>query len=189
MRASRGGFDIQGDDERIGVWVHGCGFYGHQAQCSPAGIAAVQSGDMRDLLLRLLASMLLLTGLATGQPAAAPIPCEPVNPRATDEARALLRMILRCQRQRRHFRPSQLPESSISRSSDHAAEVPGKYPYIWGSDFGFTAEGKDAITGRDAMIEEAKRQYAAGSIITLMWHAVRPVDQEPNGWRRASKTN
>ena len=54
----------------------------------------------------------------------------------------------------------------LSKWSDHAAEVTGRYPYIWGWDFGFSAEGKDAITGRDAMIEEAKRQYAAGSIIT-----------------------
>ena len=32
------------------------------------------------------------------------------------------------------------------------------------------------------MIEEARKQYAAGSIITLMWHAVKPTDDEPNDW-------
>ncbi len=139
---------------------------------------------MRDLLSRLLPLILLQAGLATGQPAAAPIPCVPVNPRATPEARALLKTI--CAVSGKYILSGQhnFPNDR-SKWSDHAAEVLGKYPYVWGSDFGFTASGKDSITGRDAMIEEAKRQYAAGSIITLMWHAVRPVDDEPNDWRRS----
>jgi mannan endo-1,4-beta-mannosidase len=35
------------------------------------------------------------------------------------------------------------------------------------------------------MIQEAIRQHEQGSIITLMWHAVRPIDDEPNGWKES----
>jgi len=116
-----------------------------------------------------------------------PAPCEPVNPNATPEARALLKTI--CAVTGKFILSGQhnFP-NHLSRHSDNTAQVAGKYPYIWGSDFGFTGgDDKDSITGRDAMIEEAKRQYAAGSIVTLMWHVVRPIDDEPVqpgiGWR------
>jgi mannan endo-1,4-beta-mannosidase len=110
-----------------------------------------------------------------------------VNPNATAEARALLKTI--CAVSGKFILSGQhnFP-NHLSRHSDNTAQVAGKYPYIWGSDFGFTGgDDKDSITGRDAMIEEAKRQYAAGSIVTLMWHVVRPIDDEPVqpgiGWR------
>ena len=111
-------------------------------------------------------------------------PCEPVNPNASVEARSLLRMICTLSGSAILSGQHNFP-NHLSRHSDHAFEVTGKYPLIWGSDFGFAAEGKDAITGRDAMIEEAKRQFAAGSIITLMWHVVRPIDTEPAGWKES----
>jgi len=115
-----------------------------------------------------------------------PAPCEPVNPKATKEARALLKAICSVSGKSilsgQHNFPNQL-----SQHSDNTAKVAGKYPMIWGSDFGFTGgSDKDSIAGRDAMIKEAKRQHEAGSIITLMWHAVRPTDDEPvqpgTGW-------
>jgi len=56
----------------------------------------------------------------------------------------------------------------------------GKHPAIWSSDFGFTGgEDKDSIAHRDLMIEQAKKQFAAGALVSLSWHAVRPVDDEP----------
>jgi beta-mannanase len=116
-----------------------------------------------------------------------PAPCEPVNPKATPEARSLLKTI--CGISGKFILSGQhnFP-NHLSRHSDNSAKVAGKYPYVWGSDFGFTGgDDKDSIAGRPAMIEEAKRQYAAGSIITLMWHVVRPTDDEPvqagAGWR------
>jgi mannan endo-1,4-beta-mannosidase len=51
---------------------------------------------------------------------------------------------------------------------------------VWGQDFGFADRGdKDSVYARDQMIDEAIRQHEAGAIITLMWHAVRPTDDEP----------
>ncbi len=72
----------------------------------------------------------------------------------------------------------------VSRHSEKVAGNVGKYPMVWGSDFGFTGGAdKGSIEGRDAMIEEAKKQYAAGSaagsIMRLMWHAMRPTEDEP----------
>lgn len=117
----------------------------------------------------------------------APVPCEPVNPNATPEARALLKSI--CAVSGKFILSGQhnFP-NHLSQHSDRISEGVGRYPMIWGSDFGFTGgDDKDSIDGRDAMIEEAKKQHAAGSIITLMWHAVRPIEDEPvqpgAGWK------
>lgn len=116
-----------------------------------------------------------------------PKPCEPVNPNATVEARRLLKTI--CALSGKFLLSGQhnFP-NHLSRHSDATAANAGRYPYIWGSDFGFTGgDDKDSILGREAMIEEAKKQFAAGSIITLMWHAVRPTEDEPvppgSGWK------
>ncbi|HSW38077.1 MAG TPA: glycosyl hydrolase, partial [Acidobacteriota bacterium] len=108
-----------------------------------------------------------------------PEPCVPVNPAATPEARELLAWL--CSISGRNILSGQhnFPFNR-SQHSDDTAAIAGKYPAVWGSDFGFTGgTDKDSIEGRDAMIEEAIRQHAAGSIITLMWHVVKPMDDEP----------
>jgi len=68
----------------------------------------------------------------------------------------------------------------MSQYSDQAAEITGEYPAVWGQDFGFSDDGDmDGINFRQGIVDEAKRQHAAGSVITLMWHAVRPTEEEP----------
>jgi hypothetical protein len=59
--------------------------------------------------------------------------------------------------------------------------ITGKWPALWGSDFGFGAQGNDDIRARSEMIAEAKRQSGEGSLIALTWTAVRPVDDEAAG--------
>jgi mannan endo-1,4-beta-mannosidase len=108
-----------------------------------------------------------------------PPPCVPVNPNATQEARDLLKKICDVSGKGiltgQHNFPN---ERNADTEAIHTAT--GKYPAIWGSDFGFTnLEDKDSVTHRDLMIEEAKRQYAAGSIIYLCWHMLRPTEDEP----------
>lgn len=69
-------------------------------------------------------------------------------------------------------------------SSERIREMTGgKAPGLWGSDFGFTAEDKDGIVHRPAVLVEAKRQWGAGALVVLTWHAVRPTDDEPCGWK------
>jgi mannan endo-1,4-beta-mannosidase len=128
---------------------------------------------------------------APAQPhAQAPPPdynCEPANPNATPEARALLKTICAVSGKGilsgQHNYPNQ---RDLDTEKVHA--ITGKYPAIWGSDFGFTdEEDKDSIVHRDLMIAEAKKQAAAGSIIYLCWHMLRPTEDEPGkpgaSWR------
>jgi mannan endo-1,4-beta-mannosidase len=128
---------------------------------------------------------------APAQPhAPAPPPaynCEPANPNATPEARALLKTLCAVSGKGilsgQHNYPNQ---RDLDTEKVHA--ITGKYPAIWGSDFGFTdEEDKDSIVHRDLMIAEAKKQAAAGSIIYLCWHMLRPTEDEPGkpgaSWR------
>lgn len=56
----------------------------------------------------------------------------------------------------------------------------GYYPAVFGQDFGFSAAGTwDGINFRQQIVDEAIRRHHEGFIITLMWHAVRPIDEEP----------
>src|SRR5689334_17468655 len=65
--------------------------------------------------------------------------CEPVNPEATPEARGLLKKLCAISGKGilsgQHNFPNQR-----SQDSDKVAALTGKYPAIWGSDFGFTGE-------------------------------------------------
>jgi mannan endo-1,4-beta-mannosidase len=71
-----------------------------------------------------------------------------------------------------------------SRWTDMAYDLTGKYPGLWGGDFGFSAgDDKDSVLSRPAMIEEAKRQYRNGAVVALTWHEVKPTEDEPVTFR------
>jgi hypothetical protein len=125
------------------------------------------------------AAAMVIAPLSAGAAHAAP-----VNPKATPEARALLGYIARIGGANILSGQHNFP-GTLSRFTERVNALTGTYPAIWGQDFGFSAEGQDGIGHRAAIIGEAKKQHAAGSIITLMWHAVRPVDDEPNGWKES----
>jgi mannan endo-1,4-beta-mannosidase len=103
----------------------------------------------------------------------------PVNRQASAEARALLELLYAVSGSHvlsgQHNTPREM-----SRYSDRAQQIAGAYPAIWGQDFGFAEHGDmDGINYRQGIIDEARSQHAAGSVITLMWHAARPTDEEP----------
>ncbi|MGA3258604.1 MAG: glycosyl hydrolase [Bryobacteraceae bacterium] len=105
--------------------------------------------------------------------------CEPVNPNATPEARALLKTICAVSGKGTLSGQHNFPNHR-DLDTEKVHSLTGKYPAIWGSDFGFTdEEDKDSILHRDLMIAEAKKQAAAGSIIYLCWHMLRPTEDEP----------
>ncbi|MEI9972255.1 MAG: glycosyl hydrolase [Ignavibacteriota bacterium] len=119
-----------------------------------------------DLQREIQGTTLQLMSLARGGRGAAPLrsatpapyTCDPVNPNATPEARTLLKSLCSVSGKGiltgQHNFPN---ERDVD--SNRIFEVTGKYPAIWGSDFGFTSgEDKDAITHRDLMIAEAKKQ-------------------------------
>jgi mannan endo-1,4-beta-mannosidase len=60
------------------------------------------------------------------------------------------------------------------------------YPAVFGQDFGFDAPGSwDGINYRQNIVDEAIRRHQEGFVITLMWHAVRPTEDEPVTFRES----
>ncbi len=107
----------------------------------------------------------------------------PVNPDATPAARALLKEIDAVSGKAILSGEHNFP-NTVSRYSDRVYELTGHYPAVFGQDFGFSAgEDKDSTLSRPAMIQEVIRQYRAGSVIALCWHAVRPTEDEPVTFR------
>jgi len=128
---------------------------------------------------RRLCYALIVIAAATGIAIA-----EPVTPDASQEARALLRAITRISGRNTLSGQHNLANTRSS-YSEQVQKATGKTPAIWSSDFGFAATGDDAITGRDALSAEAKRQFADGCVIALTWRAVRPVEDEPSGLKNS----
>jgi mannan endo-1,4-beta-mannosidase len=113
----------------------------------------------------------------------------PVTPNASPEAGALLKFLYhlsgRYTMAGAHNQPN-----FISSKTEEAYRVTGKYPVLWGQDFGFSKEGdKDSITVRQAIVDEARKQfYEKGSIVTLMWHEIIPTDDEPTTFKEGVLT-
>ncbi len=127
---------------------------------------------------RLTCLLIAIPATQAQQPDAAP-----VNPDATPEARALLRQIDGVSGKGILSGAHNYP-NTVSRYSDRVYELTGKYPAIFGQDFGFSGgEDKDSTLSRSAMIREVIRQYRAGSVPALCWHAVRPAEDEPVTFR------
>jgi mannan endo-1,4-beta-mannosidase len=112
-------------------------------------------------------------------PATTPNFIPPVTRGASPEAVALLRFIqensgrgtLAGQHGAPLVAPTRLPV---------AQRQTGRYPAIFGQDFGFDLPGSwDGINFRQQLVDEAIRRHGEGFIITLMWHAVRPIEDEP----------
>jgi mannan endo-1,4-beta-mannosidase len=107
----------------------------------------------------------------------------PVNPHASPEARALLRYLYSISGHYTLAGQHNYP-NSISRWTDRTYDLTAKYPALFGQDFGFAGgDDQDSVEARPAMIQEVKRQYENGAIITLMWHEVRPTHDEPVTFR------
>jgi mannan endo-1,4-beta-mannosidase len=120
-------------------------------------------------------------------PAPPPYNCEPVNPGATPESRALLKKLCDISGKGIYSGQHNFPNHR-DLDTEKVKSITGKYPAVWGSDFGFTGgEDKDSILHRDLMIEEARKQAAAGSIVVFCWHMLRPTEDEPGqpgaSWR------
>ena len=140
--------------------------------------ADATSEQLRQIVDQQNQQIIRLQACTTQRPAPPP-PCVPVNTDATQEARDLLKKI--CDIGGKGILTGQhnFPNHR-NKDTEAIHEATGKYPAIWGSDFGFTnLEDQDAVTHRNLMIEEAKRQYAAGSIIYFCWHMLRPLEDEP----------
>ena len=107
----------------------------------------------------------------------------PVNPHASPEARALLQYLYQMSGKYTLTGQHNFP-NTIANWTNRAYDFSGKYPAVYGQDFGFQGgEDKDSILARPALVEEAMRQYRNGALVTFTWHAVRPTDDEPVTFR------
>jgi len=135
------------------------------------------------ILLLAVASALIPARAQTAQTPLAALNAAPANPNATAEARVLLKQIDQISGHFTLTGQHNFP-NHVSRWSDRIYDLTGKFPAIFGQDFGFAGgEDKDSVEGRPSMIEEAKRQYRNGAVIALTWHAVRPTEDEPVTFR------
>ncbi len=110
---------------------------------------------------------------------------KPVNPDASPEATQLLEYIYSISGKQiltgQHCAPlvGSTRLSVVHRMSGH-------YPAIFGQDFGFSYPGYwDGINYRQRIVDEAIKRHHEGFIITLMWHAVRPTEDEPVVFRES----
>jgi len=136
------------------------------------------------VLLSLMIAIAAGTGSAQSAPDGKAQPTAlPANPNATPEAQELLREIDQISGHATLTGQHNFP-NHVSRWSDRVYDLTGKFPAIFGQDFGFSGgEDKDSVEGRPSMLEEAIRQYRNGAVIALTWHAVRPTDDEPVTFR------
>ena len=123
---------------------------------------------------------------------------QPVNPNATPEARKLLAFLTEIQGHyiltgQHNF------DTAGSKYTNIVQAITGKSPIVWGSDFSFAYAGTEPqkfqhcgpinlthsgeplyyvdvkpAEARQRMVETAIKEYKAGHIITLMWHAPPP---------------
>ena len=129
--------------------------------------------------MRLKLFLILALTAALGCSVFAQAAPEPVNPHATPEARALLAYLQSISGKATIAGQHNFPNVG-ARWTDMAYDLTAKYPGLFGGDFGFSGgEDKDSVLSRPAMIEEVKRQYKNGAVVTLTWHEVRPTDNEP----------
>ena len=63
------------------------------------------------------------------------------------------------------------PLSNPSQYTAQAHSITGKWPGLWGGELGFTATD---IANRQTMINQAKTEWANGSLVNLTWHMCRP---------------
>jgi mannan endo-1,4-beta-mannosidase len=108
----------------------------------------------------------------------------PVNPNATPEAKTLLKYIYSISgKQTLTALHEQL--YVMSKNTDSVAKLTGKYPAIWGGEFGFSDERHDIdnVKYRPRLLEEIIKQHNAGALITMTYHQAPPNIGEPCDFR------
>ena len=104
---------------------------------------------------------------------------KPVVPNASPEAVALLNYLYEISGKYTLTGQHCIPLNGSTRLSGVHKQT-GHYPAVFGQDFGFSEPGTwDGINYRQNIVDEAIRRHADGFIVTIMWHAVNPMHDEP----------
>ncbi len=103
----------------------------------------------------------------------------PVNPNASKEVHKLLNYLYQI-KGKEILSGQHNYANELLRSTDSVIAITGKTPVVWGSDFLGNSTRQDVV-------DEAIRQYKKGSIVTLMYHQVKPFDHDSLGFQRSVK--
>jgi mannan endo-1,4-beta-mannosidase len=104
---------------------------------------------------------------------------EPVTPGASPEARALLHFLYAISGKHTLTGQHNFPGAQGA-STERTLQRTGKLPALYGTDWGFAAAGdKDTAYERREVVRQLIKQWHAGCVITLCWHAVPPTEDEP----------
>ena len=134
--------------------------------------------NMKNILIALLISS---STILLGQ--------SPVTPGASEEAVELLKYIYSISGKQTLSGQHCAPLVGSTRLAV-AHRNNGQYPAVFGQDFGFTYPGYwDGINYRQRIVDEAIRRYEEGFIITIMWHAVPPNQDEPVSFRESIQSD
>ena len=71
------------------------------------------------------------------------------------------------------------PNASPAQWTNKVYDITGVHPGMWEGDFLY---GADDIAHRQTMVDEAKAEWASGSLVGLMWHECPPTMSEPCSW-------
>ena len=105
---------------------------------------------------------------------------DPVNRNATPEATSLLNHLYSLNG-KKIITGHHNSVGKADRYPERVKELTGRLPQIWGCDFGMYYKPGYA----DSVVLQAHRKFADGFIVTLMWHAGRPQDDPPFGWKES----
>lgn len=108
---------------------------------------------------------------------------QPVTPKASPEAKALLKLIYNISGKYILTGQHNYPNTR-DRNSQFAKKYIGKTPVVWSTDWGFAEDGDtDSYLARPDIVKEAIRQHRRGALVTICWHAVPPTADEPVTFR------
>jgi mannan endo-1,4-beta-mannosidase len=71
------------------------------------------------------------------------------------------------------------PNSDPTKWTRTVRDITGETPGLWGGDFLFSS---DDVNHRATMVDEAIRQWQAGSLVALTWHVCPPTVGSTCGW-------
>lgn len=132
---------------------------------------------LRESIMKYIA-LLFISCIAGISEAKAGLNVLPVNPKASEEAKAVLQFLYKIKGEK--IISGMHNELSSNQWTELIIEKTGVRPGLWGSDFRYG----EHVQYRQQMIDEAIRQWKEESVlVTLMYHATRPMDPIDGIWK------
>ncbi|MGC2999808.1 glycosyl hydrolase [Streptomyces sp. G35A] len=78
------------------------------------------------------------------------------------------------------------PASSPGQYTQQVKDVTGQYPGLWGGDLMFAAGD---VANRQRVVDQAKTEWANGSLVTLTWHVCPPTGGSTCAFEGGVKSN